>query len=127
MLYTNLTDPIGEITDENSILMYVPAMLMIIVFPLSKIIYKNYLKGNTENLNRLGSKLGVFQAAHLIRVSMFEATALLAAVICFITGTNGNLGILCIAITVQAFIAPTPFKIAEALNLSPEERNQLKE
>jgi hypothetical protein len=128
VLYTNLTDPIGELSDSNRIFLYLPGAAMVVAFPASQMVYKNYIKENAmDNTLDLRSKLGIFQAAHLIRISMFEAVALFSAVASFITGTNINLGILCIALAILAFAVPTPFKVAEAMNLSLEERNQLTE
>jgi hypothetical protein len=127
VLYINLTDPIGELSDENKILMYLPGGFMIIAFPASHVVYKNYLKDKIGGTIELRSKLGLFQTAHLIRIAMMEAVALFAAVTCLVTGNLLNLGIFCIALIMLVLVAPTPFKVAEALNLSQEERNQLTE
>lgn len=125
VVYINLTDPIGELTEENKIFMYLPGALMIIAFPASQVVYKNYLKDKIGGTMELPSKLGLFQTAHLIRIAMIEAVALFSAVTCLVTGTLLNLGIFCIALIMLVLMAPTPFKVAEALHLSQQERNQL--
>ncbi|MDH4058760.1 MAG: hypothetical protein OEU76_08340, partial [Cyclobacteriaceae bacterium] len=43
VLYTNLTGPVGELTRENQIFMYLPGIALIIAFPGSQVLFKNHL------------------------------------------------------------------------------------
>jgi len=125
VLYTNLTGPVGELTRENQIFMYLPGIALIIAFPGSQVLFKNHLKNNLDASKELQSKLAVFQTGHLLRLSVIEAATLLSGVASFVIGNNINLSVMAIGLLIMTFLAPTPFKIGESLNLSPNERQQL--
>jgi len=122
----NISEPTGEVTDDNNILLYVPAIVLVIAIPTSMIVFKKHIKENMpKKPTKLSDKLGLYQTGHLIRMAILEVAGFFAVVISLITGTLLNLAVLLIAILFMVMLTPSLLKITEAVDLTPKERNQL--
>lgn len=111
--------------DTANPLTYVPIAMLVLAIPISSFVFKNFLNQNVKKDAELFIKLGSYQAAHLVRVAVLEAAALMAVVSCFVTYTTINFITFGIALVFMIMAAPSAFKITEHLNLSPEEVKQL--
>ena len=99
--------------------------MVVLAIPVSSMIFKTNIKERITNASDLSGKLAVFQVAHLIKLAVLEATALLAVVSCLVTETTINFIAFGVMIAFMISSAPTPLKIGESLGLSREEINQL--
>lgn len=123
VLFLNTTSPASP-PQGMELLLYLPAVMLLTVFPVSGVLFHQSLKQAREGSPTLSAKMAAFQTAHIIRMALFEATALLAAVVSFITGTNYNLGIILIVVAIFISKAPSMYAIETSLGLSPEEKGQ---
>lgn len=125
VLWINSTEPTGELTSDNQFFLFIPGMLLLIAFPLSSIVFKSGLRQGLKAEVPLENRLNVFQSVHLVRMALFETAGMVAAVVCFVTGNNYNLGILAIVLIMFALLTPSAARIALDLNLSRQEKDQL--
>ena len=124
-LWSNSTNPTGELTEENQILLYIPGILLIVAFPISSILFKQQVNQGIKDGITLDKKIAVFQTSHLIRMALFQSAGLFAIVVCFLTANNYNLAVLAIVLIMFWFLLPSPSRIALDLKLSMQEREQL--
>lgn len=123
-----VTGFIGEGVPRNdtlSFLIYVPLALLLIIIPVSGLVYKKLLQSALTNTQGLAQKLSAFRSAHLVRMAMFEACGLMGAVVSFVTGTWYDLGVAGIVVFIFAANIPTAFMLEQDLDLSSEEKAQL--
>ena len=111
--------------EEPGFLIYVPVGLLLIAFPVSSTLYRNNLKNNLKPGSPLQAKLSVFQAAHLVRMALFEAAALSAAVVCMLTGQLLVLAVVIITILVSLKYLPSVYLLETEIELTPEEKSLL--
>lgn len=130
----NLTDPnqseAGFPTDFQpgiEILLYVPAIVLVLALPMSTFLFKQNIKSNLGEEPTLRSKLAAFQSAHLVRMAFIEMAGLLAVVVCFITGNLYNLAVLLTVLLIFLNKMPSVYSIKTELGLTPEEKSSFQD
>lgn len=126
VLWLNETDPAGELTGENQVLRYVPPLLLLVAFPLSRYLFRNQIDQVDLDSMDLHRKMGLFQTAHLVRMAVFDVAGLMAVVVSFVTAENYNLGVLAAVLLMFLLLKPSPSRLAIDLHLSPEETDALR-
>ncbi len=127
IIYTNLTDPIGEVNNKTIYLLYAPGILLIIAFPMSSFLFKKFIRDGNVSAKDLRQKIGIFQTANLIRMVTFEAAGLLSVVGALQTGNSYLLVIVAIVLFMFYLLLPTPSKMSMDLEFTAEERSSLEE
>jgi hypothetical protein len=128
ILLTILVSVLGEeLGDPNFpiMLQYVPGAVLLAAFLVSSLLFKRQLKEEIKEYSTLGTKLGAYQTAHLVRAAPFEAAGLFGVVVTMLTVHNYNLIVTAIVLAVFYIYRPTVDRISRELNLSIEERREL--
>jgi hypothetical protein len=120
VLVEQMGDPAGV-----EFLLYLPSIFLIIAFPLSNILYKNMLNTSLKQDDPFRKRMGVLQGAHLIRMSLFEMSALFAGVACLITGSIHNLAVIGVVILIFLKHMPSGIYLETEIGLRPEEKSAL--
>ncbi len=108
------------------LLSYLPAVLLLVILPVSLVVFRLVLKDNMPKRNPdLSKKIRAFQTAHLVRISMIEMVALSGAVVSLVTGSQINLIVVLLALVIMALLAPTPSRLEGLLELNTEERDTI--
>ncbi len=111
--------------DSANPITFIPIGLTLILVPMSSFLFKKTLATNLNGKTELAQKLSSFQTAHLMKIAILEAAALLALVVCFVTRTTLNYFTFGIPLLLLLLSAPSAFKITELLHLSQEETSEL--
>ncbi|MEM6524292.1 MAG: hypothetical protein AAGF85_03460 [Bacteroidota bacterium] len=122
-LFTTGYQPSG---DTDDILMYLPATSLLFSVPLGNFLYKKALMQVTPEMP-LKSKLSRYQIAVILRAALIELAALLASVICYISGNVLLLLVVPICWVLFYFNRPTIAAMEVDLLLSPSEVKELKD
>lgn len=125
VLWINYTNPVGQLTEENQLFLFVPAILLIIAFPVSSILFKTQLRQRTQKEMSLESRVLAFQSAHMVRMALFELPGLVAVLVCFLTANNYNMITMFIVLMMFLFLAPNANGLAIDLNLDRTEKERL--
>lgn len=114
-----------ETSEGFTFIEILPTILFVIVAIISgKVFSSIYLNSFSGNVS-LSKKLGAYMSAHIAQMALYEFVALFAIVICFITNSIYNIGIVVLVLFIFLNKIPTPFKLEDRLNLTPEERSRL--
>jgi len=122
--YMNTTSPQSS-TGDLEALTYIPPLFFFGAVILSYALPPRILAGVKKGDN-LEKKLGTFQAVHLVRMALFEGSAVIAAIIAYMTSDNLNLVITPAVVFIFIVLRPSTHKIGQSLGLTPEEAAQLK-
>lgn len=123
VLFLNMTQPMEQ-PESMNIMLYLPSGMFLIVILASGPIFKMLLKSAMGTNPDLSKKLAAYQSAHIVRMALFEATGLLACVVCFVTGTMQNLIWLVLVLLYFLVKMPSLFKLENELGLTREEKGQ---
>ena len=107
------------------ILIYAPAALLLIAFLVSGIVFKNLITKDSRAQSSLENKVASFQNAHIVRMALYEVPGLAAIVLAMLTNNHYLLIIVAAVIGMFVLMQPNADRIANDMNLSPEERNEL--
>lgn len=105
--------------------MYLPATALLFSVPLGNNLYKRVI-GNVSTEHPLRSKLARYQTAIILRAALIELAALLASVVCYLSGNVLLLLIVPICWVLFYFNRPTISGIENDLLLSPGEVKELR-
>ena len=105
-------------------IIYFPVFFLVITLMVSRMVFTNQVKKMDRDTS-LKHKLEIFFVGHIVRVALFEASGILAAVICFITGNTLNMIVVLTVVLFFFMLRPTENRIAMDLNLSASDRDEL--
>ncbi|MEM7108354.1 MAG: hypothetical protein AAF519_09025 [Bacteroidota bacterium] len=111
--------------ETEDILMYLPATSLLFSVPLGNFLYKRALVHVTPEMS-LKNKLSRYQIAVILRAALIELAALLASVICYLSGNILLLLIVPICWVLFYFNRPIVSAMEMDLLLSPDEVKALK-
>jgi hypothetical protein len=111
--------------DGIEVFLYLPGILLIIAFPLAEMLFKNIMKNISGKEETFKKRMAILQSAHLIRISLFESSALLAAVVCMLTGNLYNLAIVGVVVLILIKHTPDIMYLENEIGLSNEEKSAL--
>lgn len=112
---------------EKDMLVYIPGIIFLTAVPFSTFMFKKNTAAIKSSSGSLQGKLATYQTAHIVRMASFETVGLFAVVICQITGTLLNLGVLVIVLAYFTIKIPRASLLETELELSNDEINQLKQ
>lgn len=116
----------GDASAEGlEVLLYLPWGILLVAVGTTPLVFKLLLSKAIGEGKSLHAKLGAYTSAHIVRMAMFEAPALLAGVVAFITGDQVVLGVVAVVAAIFILKTPTAFKIVAEMELSQIERNLL--
>ncbi|WP_424961485.1 hypothetical protein [Ekhidna sp.] len=115
----------STLTDSENLLIYVPIISALIALPASIKLFNNKIQDGIAPGVELKNKLMTFQSAHIIRIALLEAVALLSVITCLLTNTSVNFITFLLIIFYLVLLFPTSSRVAEHLHLSNSERIQL--
>ncbi len=110
--------------EPEDILLYLPATALLFAVPLGNTLYKKMLAGVHPEMS-LKNKLARYQIAIILRAALIELAALLAVVVCFLTGNILLLLIVPISWILFFFVRPTISGMENDMLLSRDEVNEL--
>ena len=111
--------------DTEDILMYLPATSLLFSVPLGNFLYKKSLAPVTPQMP-LKSKLMRYQIAVILRAALIELAALLASVVCYMSGNILLLLVIPICWVLFYLYRPSLSAMETDLLLSPAEVKELK-
>ncbi|UII26663.1 hypothetical protein LVD15_25770 [Fulvivirga maritima] len=104
-------------------LIYVPLLAMVMILPISNIIYTQMLKKHYSK--PLTAKFEAYKGAFILRDSLFEIPGILTCIIAYVLGNNFIL-IIIPAILLQFYSnRPVLKKISYDLRLTPEQEKEI--
>ncbi|MEO1098421.1 MAG: hypothetical protein AAFX57_11790 [Bacteroidota bacterium] len=121
-LFTTGYQASGETQD---ILMYLPATSLLFSVPLGNFLYKKAITQVNPQM-ALKSKLSRYQIAIILRAALIELAALLASVVCYLSGNILLLLVAPICWVLFYFNRPTIAAMEMDLLLSPDEVKKLR-
>jgi len=124
--YLNKDKPVFPETEGLEVMMVLPAFLLMVALSVTPLFVKKSLKNPNANSSTLNDKMNTYLVIHMSRVSFFEMAGIASGVISFITESTINLLIIAVVLFILFTLRPTTFRIANELNLSKEEEEQLK-
>ena len=122
-LFTTGYQASGETQD---ILMYLPATSLLFSVPLGNFLYKRAIVQVSPEMP-LKSKLRRYQIAVILRAALIELAALLASVVCYMSGNILLLLVVPICWVLFYFNRPTISGMGNDMLLSSDEVRELKE
>jgi len=111
--------------DGIEVFLYLPGILLIIAFPLAELLFKNTMKNILGKEESFKTRMATLQGAHLIRISLFESSALFASVACMLTGNLYNLAIIGVVVLILLKHTPDIMYLENEIGLSNEEKAAL--
>lgn len=108
-----------------TIIELLPTILFIVVAVISGKVFSGIYRNSLSRNESLAKKIGAFMSAHIAQMALYEFVALFAIVICFITNSIYNVGIVVLVLFVFVNKIPTILKLEDRLNLTPEEKSRL--
>ncbi|MEQ8582699.1 MAG: hypothetical protein RIC30_02495 [Marinoscillum sp.] len=124
VLVLNAQAPTGSTRDQE-FLLYLPAVFLVFSAVVSSVLFKKTLKQGLAHSADLQQKMAAFQTANIVRMAFYEASGLIAVVVCFLTGDLYNMLILLVVVLVFLMKMPTPHRIAKEVGLSDAEQAEL--
>jgi hypothetical protein len=124
LMWLNSSEQVLPVEDVGQIFHYIVPIITITTLAASYMVFKMMIGKINPSLD-LKQKLPKYQVAVIVRSALLELPGLLAAVAALITGDMLFLLASLLVIFLFLMVRPTPFRIAEDLNLSAAERNLL--
>jgi hypothetical protein len=110
--------------EQLEILTYISLIFMLIEIPLGYWLHNKKMK-TIANLPDLNSKLDAYKASHIIKIALFEGVGFLCSVVLLLGGKNTILLQIAIVLIFILLNTPSAIRLANELNLTPDESNLL--
>jgi hypothetical protein len=121
LLWLNSNGQISPVENIGDFFHYIVPLVTIASFAAVYIVFKMMVRKINTSVE-LKEKLPKYQVAVIVRSALLELPGLLAAVAALLTGEMYFLLVSLVVILLFLIVRPTPFRIAEDLNLSAAER-----
>jgi hypothetical protein len=114
-----LLDPV-----QLEILTYISLMLLLINIPLGYWLHNKKMKGIVKNSD-ITIKLMTYQSSHIIKITLYEGVGFLSCIVLLLGGKDLILIQIAIILLFILLNTPSASKLADELDLSPDEIEML--